>query len=77
MQIKGINILHYLMKSIIIRTHICKYDKNMLSNSKAKYSGVVRAIRGVIIIHSIVGSFSCKRAHQKTHFMNAIQALYY
>ena len=76
MQIKGINTLHYLMKSIIIRTHICKHDKNMLPDSTAKYSAVVRAIRGVII-HSIVGSFSCKRAHQRTHFMNSIQTLYY
>ena len=56
MQINGVNILNYLMKSIIIRTHIRKYDKNMLPNSKAKYSAVVRTIRGVII-HSIVGSF--------------------
>lgn len=75
-QINGVNILHYLMKSIIIRTHIRKNDKNMLPNSKAKYSAVVRTIQWVII-HSIVGSFSCKRAHQRTHFMNAIQTLYY
>lgn len=44
-------------------------------HSKAKCSVVVRAIREVIIC-SIVGSFSCKRAHQTTQFTNAIQTLY-